>query len=110
MAYKEKKSFGNNLLEQGLIDAEQLKKAESEAAKTKQPLRKVLVKLGLVSEEEIVTFLSSQVGIPSMDLSTYLIDPKIIELIPEELARKYELIPLFKIGNKFLPLSANLPK
>ena len=99
MVYKEKKSFGSSLVEQGLIDVEQLKRAEAEAAKTKQPLRKVLVKLGLVSEEDIVTFLSSQLGIPSMDLNTYLIDQKIIELIPEELARKYELIPLFKIGN-----------
>jgi len=99
LVYKEKKSFGSSLVEQGLIDVEQLKRAEAEAAKTKQPLRKVLVKLGLVSEEDIVTFLSSQLGIPSMDLNTYLIDQKIIELIPEELARKYELIPLFKIGN-----------
>ncbi|MFH1201556.1 MAG: type II secretion system ATPase GspE [Candidatus Omnitrophota bacterium] len=99
MAYRQKQSLGGGLVEQGLIEPEQLKKAEAEAAQTKQPLRKILVKLGMVSEEDMVMFLSNQLGIPSMDLSTYLIDPKIIEIVPEELARKYDLIPLFKIGN-----------
>lgn len=35
----------------------------------------------------------------SIDLDSYLIDKKVIELIPEVLARRYQLIPLFKIGN-----------
>jgi len=34
-----------------------------------------------------------------VDLDTYLIDEKLIELVPESLARRYQLIPLFKIGN-----------
>jgi len=35
----------------------------------------------------------------SIDLDSYLIDKKVIELVPEALARRYQLIPLFKIGN-----------
>jgi type II secretory ATPase GspE/PulE/Tfp pilus assembly ATPase PilB-like protein len=35
---------------------------------------------------------------PHVDLDSYLIDEKIIEMIPESLARQYQLIPLFKIG------------
>ena len=34
-----------------------------------------------------------------VDLDSYLIDEKLIELVPERLARRYQLIPLFKIGN-----------
>lgn len=36
---------------------------------------------------------------PHIDLDSYLIDKKIIELVPEKLARRYQVIPLFKIGN-----------
>lgn len=36
---------------------------------------------------------------PHVDLDSYLIDKKVIELVPEGLARRYQLIPLFKIGN-----------
>ena len=36
---------------------------------------------------------------PDVDLDSYLIDEKIIELVPEKLARHYQLIPLFRIGN-----------
>jgi type IV pilus assembly protein PilB len=38
-------------------------------------------------------------SIPHVDLDSYLIDKKVIELVPETLARRYQLIPLFKIGN-----------
>jgi len=34
-----------------------------------------------------------------VDLDSYLIDEKLIDLVPESLARRYQLIPLFKIGN-----------
>jgi type IV pilus assembly protein PilB len=39
------------------------------------------------------------VQLPSVDLSTYLIDQKTLELVPASLASKYKLVPLFKIGN-----------
>ncbi|MDY6863940.1 MAG: GspE/PulE family protein [Thermodesulfobacteriota bacterium] len=38
-------------------------------------------------------------AIPHVDLESYLIDEKIIKMVPESLARRYQLIPLFKIGN-----------
>ena len=53
-----------------------------------------------MEEEDLVEFLSSRLGIPRVELTNYLIDPKIIELVPEALARKYEAIPVLKIGNR----------
>ena len=38
-------------------------------------------------------------NLPYVDLDTYLIDEKIVKTIPEEMARRHTLIPLFKIGN-----------
>jgi type IV pilus assembly protein PilB len=97
---KEKKTLGESLVEEGIITPEQLIQAQTEEKRTGQRLRKVLVKMGLIAEEDLVSFLSEKLGIPRVELGNYLIDPKIAELIPEELARKYELIPVLKIGNR----------
>jgi type IV pilus assembly protein PilB len=97
---KVKKSLGESLVEDGIISTEQLKQAQAEEKRTGQRLNKALVKLGFIDESDLVSFLSEKLGIPRIELSNYLIDPKITELIPEELARKYELIPVLKIGNR----------
>ncbi len=99
MPKKERKSLGEAMLEQGLITPEKLKKAREEAERTKESLRHVLVKLGMVEEEDILSFIEEQMGIPRIDFSNYIIDPKVIDLIPESLARKNLLIPIFKIGD-----------
>jgi type IV pilus assembly protein PilB len=62
-------------------------------------LRKILTKKGLISEEDLIAFLSQEFDLPLVDLTNYLIDPEIIDLIPEDLARKHLLIPILRIGN-----------
>jgi type IV pilus assembly protein PilB len=98
MAKREKKSFGEGLVEKGLISAEQLKQASTEARMAGRPLRRVLIKKGFISEEDLTVFLSQQFNLPRVDLTNYLIDPKIIELVPEALARKHLFIPILKIA------------
>lgn len=97
---KEKKSLGESLVEEGIITAEQLKKAQAEEQRSGERLRKVLVRLGFMAEEDIVMFLSEKLSVPRLELNNYLIDPKIVELVPEALARKHELMPVLKIGNR----------
>ncbi|MCX5713545.1 MAG: type II secretion system ATPase GspE [Candidatus Omnitrophica bacterium] len=97
---KQRKALGESLVEEGIITREQLAQAEAEEKKSGQALRKVLVRMGLVAEEDLVSFLSKILEIPRIELNNYLIDPKVVELVPEELARKYELIPVLKIGNR----------
>jgi len=94
----EKKSLGESLVEQGMLTEAQLGKAQEEGKKTGEPLKKSLIRLGLVAEEDLVNFMSAALNIPSVDLSTYLIKPELLELVPENLARKHHLIPIFKIG------------
>lgn len=97
---KQKKSLGESLVEEGMITPQQLKQAQEEERRSGQRLHKVLVKMGLISEEDLVSFLSAKLGVPRIELSNYLIDPKVIELIPEDLAKKYELVPVLKIQDR----------
>jgi len=100
MLKQDKKSLGDSLVEAGIITAAQLRQAQDEEKNTGIRLRKVLIDKGMVSEEDLAEFISNKLSLPRIELSNYLIDPKIIELVPEELARKHDLIPILKIGNR----------
>jgi len=100
MVKRQKRSLGESLVEEGIITPQQLKQAHDEEKRTGQGLRMVLVKMGFISEEDLVAFLSSKLDLPRIELNNYLIDPKVVELIPEALARKHKLMPVLKIGNR----------
>jgi len=87
------------LVREELITEDQLKAAISVQRSTQEGIGKILVRLDFVGMEEIIDFLGRHLGIPYVDLKGYLIDPRVIELVPEEMARKCKLVPLFKIEN-----------
>jgi type IV pilus assembly protein PilB len=99
---KQKKSLAESLVEDGIITQGQLEKALLEEKRSGERLRNVLVKMGLIAEEDLVSFLSQKLEVPRIELNNYLIDTKVIELVPEELARKHELIPVLKVGNRLV--------
>ncbi|HLD41185.1 MAG TPA: type II secretion system ATPase GspE [Candidatus Omnitrophota bacterium] len=96
---KEKKTLPETLVEIGLLTAGQVKEAQREEKETGQPLRRVIVQKGFISEDDLVAFLSSNMNLPRIELASYIIEPEVISLIPEELARKHQIVPVFKIGN-----------
>jgi type IV pilus assembly protein PilB len=57
-----------------------------------------LVKLGLVSDDMITAVLSRQYGIPSVNLDLFQIDSQVLHLIPQEVAQKYSVLPLSRVG------------
>lgn len=87
------------LLKQGIITAEQIKKAEEETKRTGIKLEKALEKLGFINEEDLAKIKARALDVPYMDLSDYLIDSELTKLIPETLAKKYKIVPLFKIAD-----------
>ncbi len=87
------------LLKQGIVTAEQIEKAEEETKRTGIKLEKALEKLGFINEEDITKIKADALGVPYMNLSDYLIDSELTKLIPEALAKKYKIVPLFKIGD-----------
>ena len=96
---RQKKTLSEMLVELGLLSPEQAREARKEEELTKQPFRKIIVQKGFISEEDLISFMASNMNLPQIELENYIIDPKIIELIPEGLARKHQIVPLFKIAN-----------
>jgi type IV pilus assembly protein PilB len=90
--------LGEILLREGLVTREQLAQALAEQKNTKHRLGYVLVKLGLVQELEITKVLARQYRMPAVDLSRFEVDPKIIKLVPADLATKSVVLPLKREG------------
>lgn len=94
-----KKSLGDFLVDRGIIHPDQLKKAYQEQKRGGERLEQTLVRLEVAQEAQVLQGLADYFSLPFIDLNTYSIDEKVIRIIPEEMARRHSLMPLFKIGN-----------
>jgi type IV pilus assembly protein PilB len=90
--------LGELLTKASLISQEQLKEALRVQKETGGKLGETLIKLGFVSEEDITECLSQQFGVPSINLQHFEIDSSVIKLIPGDVARKYNILPVNKTG------------
>ena len=99
--------LGEKLVEKGLINSTQLEQALQESRKTGIPLKQSILKLGFIDEEIVSHVQAEEVGLPFINLSDYLIDQQVLRRVPEEMARRYMLIPLFKIGSVLTVAMAN---
>jgi len=90
--------IGELLTKAKLLTNEQLDKALDEQKQTGGRIGEHLIRLGFVTEEDILDCLSQQYGVPSINLQHFEIDESIIRLIPADVARKYQFIPVSKTG------------
>ena len=95
------------LVDEGVITAEQLAAAETTAQRENENLTNILVKSQLATQEQLASFIGDKMRIPYVNLKDYVIDRKVLELIPENLARRYKLIALFKIEDVLTVAMAN---
>ncbi|HUX89604.1 MAG TPA: ATPase, T2SS/T4P/T4SS family [Gallionellaceae bacterium] len=86
--------IGQLLVSKGVISEDQLRIAIQEQHKNHQPIGSLLVRLGFLSEATIRDVLSENLGKESVDLTTVIIDSAAIALVPKEVARRYQLLPL----------------
>ncbi|MBI5675227.1 MAG: type IV-A pilus assembly ATPase PilB [Nitrospirae bacterium] len=90
--------LGQLLLSKNMISEDQLKKGLEEQARSGGRLGSTLISLGIINEDQLVTFLSQQYDAPAIKLSDYSIDPAIIKFIPHDVALKYHIFPVAKVG------------
>jgi len=90
--------LGDILVREGLITLEQLKKALQEQKSSGMRLGYTLVKLGFIEETEVTKMLARQYRMPAVDLSRFEVDPKILKLLPPDIATKHVVLPLKREG------------
>ncbi len=90
--------LGDLLIKEKVITQEQLTQAVKAQKEGGGRLGSVLVKLGFLSDEDVTNFLSRQYGVPAINLAYFEIDPSVVKLIPQETARRYQILPLSRVG------------
>ena len=90
--------LGQILIASNIISEDQLKEALTLQRRDGGRLGTNLVKLGYITEERLVTFLSRQYGVPAVNISDYKIDPSVLKLVPVDIARKYLVMPVARVG------------
>jgi len=90
--------LGQMLLNSGLITREQLEQALKRQRDDGGRIGYNLVKMRAISEEELNNYLARQHRIESVNLDEVDIPQDVIDLIPADIARRYEVVPIQKVG------------
>jgi type IV pilus assembly protein PilB len=90
--------LGQMLVGAKIITDGQLNQALTLQKKAGGRLGTSLVKLGYITEDKLVAFLSKQFGVPAINLQDYEIEATVVKLIPVDMARKYTIMPVARVG------------
>ncbi len=102
-----KKKIGQLLIEHGHLSQTQLESALSRQTPAKR-IGEVFQDMGMLTEQQILESLSRQYDIPCMKSEMFLIDPLVVELVPEQIARRNNVAPLFLVDQE-LTIAVNDP-
>src|SRR5215468_4079226 len=90
--------LGDLLVKEKIITPEQLQQATKVQKEAGCRLGSALVKLNFLTDEDVTNFLSRQYGVPAINLSYFEIDASVVKLIPYETAKRYQILPLSRVG------------
>ncbi|MBI4964235.1 MAG: type IV-A pilus assembly ATPase PilB [Desulfomonile tiedjei] len=94
-----KDRIGEMLLRAGLIDEEKLERAFDHQRTQGGKVASALIKLEFLNEDDLVEFLSRQLGLPTVSLDEIDVDPDAVKLIPTPIAQKYMAIPYAHVNS-----------
>ena len=100
------KPIGQLLLDEELLTAEQLKSALQIQQEQGGKLGEILINQGVVTAEDVAAVYSIQLNVPLVDLQKHVVQPDALRMIPEDMTRKYTLIPLEVVNDSLTVVMA----
>ena len=88
------------LLDFGLIPKKDVNDALKEAQESNEDLEEIILKRKLISQEELNKLKAYILGIPFIELKDSEIDPEVLKIIPESMARQYNAVAFDKKGDQ----------
>jgi MSHA biogenesis protein MshE len=97
-----KMRLGDLLVAEGILSEQQITDALSKQKETRRKLGATLIQLGMITETQLLKFLSHQLNLPFLDLSQRPVKAKIVQILPEVQARRHRAIVIDDLGEKLL--------
>lgn len=101
-----RKRLGDLLVGAELITEEQLAATLADKSPDEK-LGDALLREGYITEQQLLDVLKYQLNIPQVDLYQYAIDKEVVQLVPKELAKRHNLMPIRVEGNKLFVAMAD---
>jgi len=107
-----RRRLGEMLVGEGIITREELDEALRRKETEGGFVGQILVDLGYIKQNELISFLVKQCKIPHISLADYHISDELLSLVPEEICLEHCLLPIDKLGKILTvamvdPLDAN---
>jgi type IV pilus assembly protein PilB len=90
------------LVQEGHITQEELNKLLGTARLNNEPFMSALVSGGHVTQEDLTKLIARVTKVPYVNLSTARVSPKILNLLPQEIAERYMAVPLGEMQNRLV--------
>lgn len=100
MARIERQLLQQELVKEGLATQAQIEQVLAEQRKTSNTFGFTLLKQKIVTEQQLLDFLVTKLNFSYANLRNYVIDPKVVKLIPETISKKYQCIAILKVKNE----------
>lgn len=91
-----RKSMGDYMVEKGYLSADELKQAQDMQKQSKTELGKLLVEMGLANERDVTEARAQEMGLPFVDLTRHAPEASAVNVVPEHIAKRHNVIPVKK--------------
>lgn len=102
MQKSNRKTFGRLLIEAGMVTESQLNESVELQKQSGKKLGEVLIEKGYITQDDVIQVLEFQLGIPHINLERFDIEEDAVKKIPENLAKRHDLIPIRIVDNKIV--------
>ena len=89
-----KRRLGEQLMEDGLISAEQLQQVLKRQAQAGGQLGSILIEMGFVALDDLLDLLSRKFGVPGVNLYQRNVKNDVLQLIPVEKMTAMQVLPI----------------
>ncbi len=95
----QRKRLGEILVDQGFLTEAQILECLDEQKRTGKQIGKVFIDKGFIDEQKLLDVISAQIDVQRVILENLTLDPAVVKLVPQEMARAYKAIPIYERDN-----------
>jgi type IV pilus assembly protein PilB len=97
-----KKQVEDLLVSNGHITEKELKELKAKSVSNNEPFLKLIIDEGHVTNEDLTKIIAKVTKVPYVNLTNARVNPKVLSLLPQEIAERYMAVPLGEMQNRLV--------